>query len=350
MYRSAMKSILYLMALLGALIPLGGCGESQSSVDSRAKVAPAVRISVVEVKPRVVKDILVLPGETEARHDVTLAAKRDGQVEWIGPTEGQTVKLGELMIKVDVEALKATLERWEAAYQMSKDVASRRLSLHRGAILAKEEMEKAITDRTRALSSLKEARVNYEQGFVRSPIEGVVNKLHVDPGEFVKRGQPVAELVHVDVIRINVNVPELDVRYLKVGQKARVTVDAYPGDHWDGEVDFVAFKADPATKTFKVRVVVDNKDRRIRPGMIAHVAFLRRLIPDALTAPLFAILDRGGERIIFIEKDGTAHARTVSIGVIDGAAAQITKGLNPGENLIVTGQHDVEDGMRVSTK
>jgi membrane fusion protein (multidrug efflux system) len=130
----------------------------------------------------------------------------------------------------------------------------------------------------------------------------------------------------VDRMRINVNVPELDVRYLKVWQNARVTVDAYPGDHWDGLVDFVAFKADPATKTFKARVVVDNETGRIRPGMIAHVKFLRRLVPDALAVPLFSILDKGGERILFVEKDGIAHARTATVGVVDHDKVQIARG------------------------
>jgi membrane fusion protein (multidrug efflux system) len=175
----------------------------------------------------------------------------------------------------------------------------------------------------------------------------MVNKLFVDPGEFVKRGDKVAEIVDNRRIWINVRVPELDVRYLKVWQNATVTIDAYPGAKWKGLVDFVAYKADPATKTFKVRVVLDNEDGRIRPGMIAHVSFLRRVIPGALAAPLFAILDRGGERIIFVEKDGIAHARTASIGVIEGDRAQIVKGLKAGDNLIVSGQHEVEEGMRV---
>jgi len=84
--------------------------------------------------------------------------------------------------------------------------------------------------------------------------------------------------------------------------------------------------------------------------MIARVAFLRRTIPDALIAPLFAIVDKGGERLLFLEKDGVAHARTVSIGVIEGDRVQITKGLNPGDHLIVTGQTEVEEGMKVQAR
>ncbi|MCX5878913.1 MAG: efflux transporter periplasmic adaptor subunit, partial [Deltaproteobacteria bacterium] len=115
-------------------------------------------------------------------------------------------------------------------------------------------------------------------------------------------------------------------------------------------IDFVAYKADPATKTFHVKVIVDNPGHDIRPGMIARVAFLRRVIPDALAAPIFSIVDKGGERILFVEKDGVVQARTISIGAIEGDKVQITKGLQPGDHLIVTGQTEVEEGMKVQVQ
>jgi len=117
-----------------------------------------------------------------------------------------------------------------------------------------------------------------------------------------------------------------------------------------GTVDFVAFKADPATKTFLVRSIVENPAHDIRPGMIGRVAFVRRSVADALAAPLFAVLDKGGERIVFIEKDGVALSRNISIGVIEGDRVQITSGLEVGDHLIVRGHTEVEDGMRVIVK
>ncbi|UCC66198.1 MAG: efflux RND transporter periplasmic adaptor subunit, partial [Deltaproteobacteria bacterium] len=179
--------------------------------------------------------------------------------------------------------------------------------------------------------------------------DGMVNLLHVDVGEYVARGEPVADLVNVDKIKINVNVPELDVRYLRVGRQAMVTIDAFPGRRLAGTINFVAYKADPATKTFHVRVLIPNPRREIRPGMIARVAFLRRIIPNAVAVPLSALVDKGGERIVFVENDGIAYARTVSIGVIEADRVQITSGLKLGERLIVTGQTEVEEGMRVIT-
>lgn len=341
---------LLLTVLIPTLWAVTGCSVTESQSDTKKALPPAVRVSVEEVQPETIRDVLVLPGETEARHDVRLAAERDGRVEWVGHEEGQRVSKGELLMRIDVDALKAAIDRIKATVRMKEDVAKRRRNLQKGGMISQEALDTALTELTQAQCNLLEAQEHYEQGFVRSPINGVVNKRYVDPGEFVQRGNPVADLVDNNTIRIYVNVPEMDIRYLKVGQKVHVKIDAYPESSWTGQIDFVALKADRATKTFSVRVVVENSDGRIRPGMIAHVAFLRRLIPHALAAPLFAIVDKGGERIVFVEQDGQAQARTITVGVIHGDKAEIVKGLRAGEKLIVTGQHDVEEGTRVSVQ
>jgi len=341
-----------LLAGLLTLVFVAGCGPSEGKVETKNDQSRAkpVKVSVITIKPTPIKDALLLPGETEAWHAVRLASEIDGIVERIDPREGQAVKEGQLIATIEVSALKAALDHAEASFELPDKRYQRRKLLSERNVIAKEELDRSLNKRTLALSNLRRAKIKYERGFLHSPINGLVNHLHVDVGEFVDRGDPVADLVNVDKIKINVNVPELDVRYLRVGQKAMVTVDAFPGRRLPGRIDFVAYKADPATKTFRVRVLIRNPDREIRPGMIARVAFLRRIIPDALVVPLFALVDKGGERIIFVENDGIAYARTVSIGVIEGDRIQITEGLEIGDHVIVNGQTEVEEGMQVQVQ
>ncbi len=341
-----------LLAVLLTLVSVAGCGPSEGKVETKNDQSRAkpVKVSVITIKPTPIKDALLLPGETEAWHDVRLASEIDGIVERIDPREGQAVKEGQLIATIEVSALKAALDHAEASFELTDKLYQRRKLLSERNVIAKEELDRSLNKRTLALSNLRRAKIKYERGFLHSPINGLVNHLHVDVGEFVDRGDPVADLVNVDKIKINVNVPELDVRYLRVGQKAMVTVDAFPGRRLPGRIDFVAYKADPATKTFRVRVLIRNPDREIRPGMIARVAFLRRIIPDALVVPLFALVDKGGERIIFVENDGIAYARTVSIGIIEGDRIQITEGLEIGDHVIVNGQTEVEEGMQVQVQ
>jgi len=344
--------ITLLTIMLFVAIALAGCKDRESiaKTEGNSSEPPAIPVSVVEVKPVAMRDVVFLPGETEAYEDVKVAANTSGQVEWIGLREGQEVKKGDRLAKIDVSALKASLEHAKAAYKLAHDLCERRRRLYDNKIIAREELDQSETQLKLAAADLAQVKVRYNHGFPESPITGVINHLYVDVGEYADLGKPIADIVNIDRIKINVRVPELDVRYVHVGQTTPIKIDAFADRTLLGTVEFVAFKADSATKTFLVRSVIDNPDHDIRPGMIGRVAFVRRNVPDAIVAPLFAIVDKGGERIVFVEKDGVAESRVITIGVIEADRVQITSGLNIGDHLIVRGHTEVEDGMKVIAK
>lgn len=340
-----------LIAMLAVLMMTGCKDQDHMAIaESDSREIAAIPVSVTIVAPVSLRDVVFLPGETEAYEDVKVAANAAGRVEWIGPREGQTVQKGALLAKIDVSAHKAALEHAKAAYNLASDLYERRRRLYANKIIAREELEQSETQLKLALTDLDQIKVRYDHGFPKSPIAGIVNHLYVDVGEYADIGKPIADIVNIDRIKINVQVPELDVRYVKKGQKTPIKIDAFAERSLIGTVDFVSFKADPATKTFLVRSVIDNPGHEIRPGMIGRVVFVRRMIPDAVAAPLFAIVDKGGERIVFVEKEGVAESRVISIGVIEGDRVEITSGLDIGDHLIVKGQTEVEDGMRVIVK
>jgi membrane fusion protein (multidrug efflux system) len=346
------RLFLFLAVLLWAGLVTTGCKDKEglATIENQESQDPMIPVSIIEVKPVPMRDVILLPGTTEAWQDVQVAADTAGRIEWIGPREGEQVNKGDLLVKIDVSALKAALDHAAAQFKLADDLYQRRRRLFERKIIAKEELDQSETQRTLAATDYEQIKVRYDHGFPRSPISGIINHLYVDTGEFIDTGKPLADIVNIDRIKINVRVPELDIRFVLRGQKTPVRIDAFPERELSGGVDFVAFKADPATKTFLVRTLIENPYGDIRPGMIARVVFVRQIIPDALAAPLFALVDKGGERLVFVEKDGVAHSRTVSIGVIEGDRVQVTSGLSPGDHLIVKGQTEVEDGMKVSVK
>lgn len=345
-------ALLFLITVLASILIFSGCQdkESMAIAEDESTGAPAIPVSILKVKPVAMRDVIFLPGETEAYEDVKVAANTAGRVEWVGPREGQKVNKGDLLIKIDVSALKASMEHAQAAYKLADDLYQRRKRLFENKIIAREELDQSETQRKLALTDLEQIRVRYNHGFPKSPITGIINYCHLSVGEYADVGKPIVDIVNIDKIKINVRVPELDVRFVKKGQQTPVKIDAFPDRTIAGTVDFVSFKADPATKTFLVRSIIENVDHDIRPGMIGRVAFVRRVVTDAVAAPLFSLVDKGGERIVFIEKDGVAESRTISIGVIEGDRVQITSGLNAGDHLIVKGHTEVEDGMQVIVK
>ena len=342
----------FLTAVLTAILFMAGCQDKESMAIAEDAVSkePVVPVSIMVVEPVAMRDVIFLPGETEAYEDVKVAANTAGRVEWVGPREGQRVNKGDLLVKIDVSTLKASLEHAQAAYRLADDLYQRRKRLFENKIIAREELDQSETQRKLALADLEQIKVRYSHGFPKSPITGIINYCHLSVGEYADVGKPIVDIVNIDKIKINVRVPELDVRFVKKGQQTPVRIDAFPDRTIVGTVDFVSFKADPATKTFLVRSIIENPDHDIRPGMIGRVAFVRRVVTDAVAAPLFSLVDKGGERIVFVEKDGVAESRTISIGVIEGDRVQITRGLNVGDHLIVKGQTEVEDGMKVMVR
>ena len=344
--RGKVAVALSLAVLAGLILMLGG-KEPEAPAQPPKAEDRAIAVTAFPVAPARIQSVLTLPGETAAAADVMLSAERGGPVEWIGPEEGDTVAKDEAIAKVDMATLAAELSSARAAYELAAKQAERREELLAQGVLSVEELDQAQNERTSALAALRQAEADYARGQIVTPVSGVVNEIFVDQGEYVSPGTQVAEIVDVSSIEIEIDVPEMDVRFLEPGAAALVSVDAYPGQSWTGRVAYVAYKADTATKTFRVKVVVDNSDGRIRPGMLARVSIVRQVIEDALSVPLHALVDRGGERLVYVVEDGMARARQVELGVIDKDMIQVTAGLVPGDMVITGGQDAVEEGVKV---
>lgn len=338
-----------LIVSLAALLALAGCGEEVSGAAPQKRVR-TVKVDTVTVTPTPIRDVLTLPGETEPDEDVAVSSDSSGTVQWLGVEEGDRVKKGSIIARVDVASSGARLDQARASRELAAEQLRRRRQLLEKGVLAQEEFDQMAAKLEESDASLREMQVDVDNGVIRAPASGIVNKRFVDQGERLSTGDPVVNIVDPSVIRITVNVPELDVPFIEKGQKVAVTVDAIPGRTWEGEVEFISFKADEASKTFETRILTDNADGAIRAGMLARVSLLRRTIGDALTAPLHAIINQGGERLLYVAENGEARARTIDIGVVADDRVQVVEGLKAGDELIVSGQTMVEDGTRVDAQ
>jgi membrane fusion protein (multidrug efflux system) len=339
------RNITILIACLAILV-LAGCGDEKSEANI-AVPEKALEIIVSKVEPVILEDTLVLPAHTEPDKDVCISSESTGTVIWLGVKEGDWVKKGAIIARLDSASSGARFDKAKAVKNLASEQLRRRRELLEKGVLAQEEFDQMEAELASSEASLKEMLVNVEYGVVRAPIAGIINKRYVDRGERLTAGAKVVDIVDPSIIRATIYVPEMDIPYISKGQEVTVSVDAIPGKSQKGIVDFVSFKANEASKTFEVRVLVDNEDGFIRAGMLARVSLLRRALTDAITTPLFAIINQGGERILYVEEDGVARARTIKIGIIENDRAQVLEGLNIGDNLIVAGHTMVEDGMLV---
>jgi membrane fusion protein (multidrug efflux system) len=333
------------LLFLGLPLILFGCGEKGA-----AEKPPPERVTnvvVMSVVPSQVKDQIILPGSIEPWEDIEIAAEVPGKVEWIGPQEGERVRKGDLLIRIDSQALQAQVEKAEALYRLTKNQLERRRMLFRKGFIPKEQLDMARTERDSALKSLEVAKIQFSKGTIRSPINGLVNRTYVDAGEYVSVGDPILNLVQLDRVKIVAAVPEMDVPFVKVSQSVRVTLDALGDEAFQGQIIYLSPKGDRITRTFTIKVALENSSSRIRPGMIGRITLVKRTFPHTIAIPLFSILDRGDRKVVFVEDHSIARERVVSLGIIENSRIQILDGLSPGERLIVKGHRDLSEGEKV---
>lgn len=333
--------------LAGVLLTSGCKSETPPPAPAPEKI---VSVAVEELLAEDLDESLTLPGTLEAWEDLTLAAELPGMVKAIGLREGERVARGEVIARIDPEAQEAELIKAEADLSLQKKNLTRLEQLLADRFVSQKEVDEARKALDVARAELHRAQIDLDKSILRSPVDGIVDQLLVDRGEYVTPGTPVAVVVQVDRLKALVEVPEKDIQYLKLGQPVQVvpaSIGGPDGQALPGEVIHVAYKADPVTRTFVAKVAVDNPEGRLRPGMILRVVLARRSLNQVVSVPLAAVMEREGGKVVLVEQDGVARLRPVVAGGVVGDRLVILSGLNPGERLIVRGQQLVADGAKV---
>jgi len=334
---------------------LAGCGSDSEPAVPRAEPVQekAVSVSIATVIEQDLQERFSLPGSLEAWEDLSLAAEIAGPVDWVGPIEGASLKANQAILTIDSVTQKANLEKARVDAEVKEANMQRLERLVAENLVSRQEYDNTVTAYEAARQNLKLARIALDKSTVRTPISGVLDSRFVERGEYVKVGNPVAVIVQVDRLKVLVDVPEKDVRYLHVGEQVEVLqtqIDTGETISRPGKLAHLAYKADPVTRTYRAKVEVDNHDRQLRPGMIVRIEALRRTLEAAIAVPLYAVIENEGRKVVFVEEQGKARLRQVEIGRALGDQIVIRKGLSAGERLIVKGQQLLNDGMSIKVR
>lgn len=276
--------------------------------------------------------------------------------------EGEPVQQGQVLAVLDAENLTHAMEAAHAQVAAAKAGADqaeqeyhRMKQLFDSQSLAANDFAKftAARDATRqqleqAAAGAGVARKNLAEARLVAPISGFIARRILEPGVMVGAGQPVFEIARMDPIEVNVGIPETDVRLVKVGQSATVTIPAWPGRSFQGIVRVVNVSADPASRTYMARVSVPNPQRELKVGMVAEVSITGARRLDMLTVPAGAIVrDPQGAALVFqyFPDQQRVYSKRVEIGSFYGRDVQIRSGLQGQESIVVAGQNMLRNGM-----
>lgn len=195
-----------------------------------------------------------------------------------------------------------------------------------------------------------EVGLKFEKAPVESPITGVVGRIYVDKGENVNSTTPVALVVNMDKVKIDFNVPEVYLPRVTLAQKAKITLDAYPGELFLGEITKISPVLDLDTRAAPVEITVDNSGHKLNSGMFARV---RLILDEHKEVPVIikeAILGHEPELFVYVIENNKAKMKKVKLGLHQGPYYEILEGLKEGEKVVILGHQKLSDGREVITE
>ena len=214
----------------------------------------------------------------------------------------------------------------------------------------KEDGSPVTKGETIAYIDRDEVGFKFEKAPIESPLTGIIGRVYVDRGTSVTPQTAVALVVDIDRVKVHLNVPEKYIPQLALGQKARVRVDAYPGEVFTGVVSRISPVVETETRTAPVEIGIDNAGHRLKPGMFASISLVLEEKKNAPVIMKEAIVGREPSAYVFVVNGGTAHSRDVKLGIQDGEWYEVREGLKAGDLVAIMGQQRLRDGAPVSVE
>lgn len=343
----------YLFIRLASVIVLPvlfvACGTSDAKQDVEAQSMAAVTVRVQEVRPTRFSDLLLVPGTVEAYQDVQLSPEEGGVVkEWMA-RKGQWVKQGDILCILNDDVIKANYDAAFAQYKIAELNYEKQKNVYDENVISELQFKSAMYNRDAAKAQADLMAARLERTRLRSPIDGVLNERFREAGEFAPPAVPLAHVVNVGAIKVLADVSERYAGSITVGDEATVIPDAFPLDSLKGRVIFVGAAVSTSNRTIPVDIAVSNPGRKLKPDMITRVRITRSVRTDAIAIDqnLVQQVDRD-RNIVYVEVNGKAEERTVTLGARQGNMIEITAGLKPGDRLIVSGYQLLVAGQTVT--
>jgi RND family efflux transporter MFP subunit len=365
------KNLLLYAALVIALAP--GCAKKPAESGSGPKAGRGpVPVRTALVERRDISEVLLFTGELESPLAVEVKPKIQGRLEKLEleggepTTEGAEVKAGEVIAELDRRELEAQVALAEAqARQAEVTLADRERERRRLEALFAEEVateqardaavtahESAKAAEAQARAQLELAKVNLDETRIRAPMDGVVMERRADPGAMVGPSAAIVRIAQMNPLRLMLAIPARLLPMLEEGQtRVAVSTDVWTDREVDGTLARVFPEADPATRTVRAEVHLDNAKTNgswpLRPGMYATARLTLATSPGALAVPASSVIRVLDRQLVFRVENNTARAADVKTGLRDGAYIEILEGLSDGDEYVVMGQNKLTDGAPI---
>ena len=354
-----------LVALLAIALIASACsgadGASDAEQSERARaVNEGTRVETMVVSPTTFEDVVEMTGTIRSLDDATLSAQSAGTIVHLAPlgtrlgSGGVAAQLDATLPRAAVDQARATVEAAEAGFALAEDNYRRQTPLHRDSIISaveyenvKAQLNQARAELGQARAALAQAEKQLQNAAVRTPFAGVVEEHFAEQGEQVTPGTPIARVVNTSRVKVQAGVPERYAGEIEVGTPVEVRFNAYSVGVRSGTVSFVGSTIDPDSRTFRVEVELDNQDASLKPQMVTQLLLTRERLDNVLVVPRDAVLrDEVGTSVFVVRHENgalLAERRSVVLGPSYGNRLVIRSGIEPGDEVVVSGQTVLTD-------
>jgi len=357
------KSILATVSVFILAVSLSACKGEQQKKESNVEAVPVTVGRVQKVQDR--ETISVSGTISTPNSPAQLCFLVSGKVVSVGPREGEYVKKGQVLASIDptdyqlpLAAAKAQADQARIGYERAEDEFKRMKMLYDSKSLAPNDFQKykAAYDSARqqyeqSAASEKLSRKHLTDGTLSAPTSGFIAKRSIEPGDTAAPGRVAFEIVQMDPVEVNVGVPETDVRLVKIGQKADITVPALPGKSFEGTVRVINVSADPNTRTYMTRISVSNREHELRVGMVAEATIRGDKMVSMVTLPGDAVVrdPQGATQVyVYYPDQKRVYTKRVEIGAAVNRNVEIKSGLEGRELIVLAGQTKLRNGLTVT--
>ncbi len=334
-----------------------GATVSEESLAIPVRIFKAARIEFTDLLPTL--------GTVRGQTELELKFEVNGTIKELHFREGDLVKAGQALSRLDDQEGRLRVEYAESKRQTAESqlkLAKKRLSVSEdlyklGAIIlpkleeSRIEVEQAQTQVITAEKELNLAQHEMERTILKAPMDGVIGVRHGEVGEVVTPQTAIATLMDVNSVYVEVGIIERDIERIRLGQRVKVSVDSLPNTTFDGRIDNLAPLVEGKSRTLTAKVKVDNAQGQLLPGMFARSEIAVFEKPDALVIPLPALKDNDGDGksdSVFVAEGEKAVLKPVTVGYQTTDYAEVSQGLQEGDQVITEARGNLKDGSGVT--
>jgi membrane fusion protein (multidrug efflux system) len=308
---------------------------------------PLLTVSAVIVKPQLLENKVAVTGEIVPNEFLELKSEVSGKINGIFFQEGQAVKKGQLLLKVNVDELLAQLDKVKFTTKLREDTEFRQRQLLEKEAISQEEYELALTELQTSNSDIRLLETQIAKSEIRAPFDGIVGFREISEGAYVIPSTILTSLYSIQPAKIQFSIPGKYSNQVKKGSPIAFKIDAVD-DVFKGEVYVIEPRLNSETRTLTLRALSPNPSNILLPGQFVRVELILDTKEGAIMVPSEAVIPELVGSKVFVSKGGKVVPVAIETGYRTDTDLEILSGLHAGDTVITSGILQVRQGMQVN--